>query len=123
MKHDPARRSHTPLPEQHPVFLDPDGRRWRHWRRGLLALGVVSSVLALVLVLGVLLPPLVPALTLAAPRPVARRPHLLTTRLERERLALRRRLQESISRRPAPPARHPRVIPAVAVPTSGAVQA
>ena len=116
MKHDPARRSHTPLPEQHPVFLDPDGRRWRHWRRGLLALGVVSSVLALVLVLGVLLPPLVPALTLAAPPPVARRPHLLTTRLERERLALRRRLQESISRRPAPPARHPRVIPAVGGP-------
>ena len=43
-----------------PVFSDPSGRRWRTLRGTALGFGVVTTLLALVLVLAVLVPPLLP---------------------------------------------------------------
>ena len=75
------------------VFLDPTGTRWRRIRRIALAIGIATTLAALVVVVGVLVPPLLPlwsgdvtALTSAAPHAAA------TSRQARERLAARRRL-------------------------------
>ncbi|MBI3792814.1 MAG: hypothetical protein HY275_18300, partial [Gemmatimonadetes bacterium] len=76
------------------VFQDPSGRRWRRLRRAAIAVGVVTSFLALVVIAGVLLPPLLPgkdwAMAPVAPR---RPPKLLSSALEREQDLTRRRLR------------------------------
>ena len=82
-----------------PVFLDPSGRRWRRLRRGALALGVVSTVMAGILVAGVLIPPLLPASSRAMmERQPTRLPLVALTRAERARLAARRRLFVALAR-------------------------
>mgnify|MGYP002780068927 FL=1 len=87
--HDtPARRA--------PVFADPSGRRWRAVRGGALVAGVATTLLALVLVAAVLVPPLLPdswsareaAVTPAVPR---------DARTERARAARRRLLARSLT--------------------------
>jgi cellulose synthase/poly-beta-1,6-N-acetylglucosamine synthase-like glycosyltransferase/peptidoglycan/xylan/chitin deacetylase (PgdA/CDA1 family)/spore germination protein YaaH len=95
------------------VFLDPTGTRWRRIRRIALAVGITTTVLALVVVVGVLVPPLLPlwsgdvaALTTAAPHAAA------TSRRARERLAARRRLLLALGGgRPAPAGIHPELLP------------
>ncbi|HEX9054163.1 MAG TPA: hypothetical protein VF830_04600, partial [Gemmatimonadales bacterium] len=42
------------------VFLDPTGTRWRRIRWIALAIGITTTLLALVVVVGVLVPPLLP---------------------------------------------------------------
>ncbi len=50
-----------------PVFLDRSGRRWRRMRRGLTALGVISTVLLLAFVTTFLVPPVLPDFRPATP--------------------------------------------------------
>ncbi len=97
----------------HPVFLDPGGARWRRWRRGLVALGIVSTLLALTLVAVVLVPPFPPQLRLGAAGAEAGpvRPHFAGTRLERERALFKRRMAYALGAHPVPAARHGRFIP------------
>ncbi|HEX4599759.1 MAG TPA: glycosyltransferase [Gemmatimonadales bacterium] len=97
-----------------PTFLDVTGRRWARLRAGAVVAGVVSTVLFLVVLSGVLLPPLLPSLPLVqtaadslghAPR-AARRvvKHPISVQAERERLASRQRLFAYLKAHPAPPA-------------------
>jgi hypothetical protein len=51
---------HRTAPAVEPVFSDPSGRRWRTLRGAALGLGVGTTLLAMVLVLAVLVPPLLP---------------------------------------------------------------
>ncbi|MGE5232260.1 MAG: glycosyltransferase [Deltaproteobacteria bacterium] len=87
------------------VFLDPTGTRWRRIRRIALAIGITTTLLALVVVVGVLVPPLLPiwsgdvtALTDAAPHAGA------TSLRARERVAARRRLLLALGTGRRPPA-------------------
>jgi cellulose synthase/poly-beta-1,6-N-acetylglucosamine synthase-like glycosyltransferase/peptidoglycan/xylan/chitin deacetylase (PgdA/CDA1 family)/spore germination protein YaaH len=84
------------------VFLDPSGRRWRRLRFAALATGVVTTLLAALVVASIFVPPLLPEWR--ADRSVTRLPALLTTRKARERLAARRRLFAAMGRRRAPAA-------------------
>ena len=94
----------TPTPSQ-PVFLDPLGRRARGWRRLWIVVGAIAMAMAALLIVGVAIPPLVPAL------PIDHKllPPVAFTRDQRERLAIRRSLAHAF--RPAPPARHGRHAP------------
>jgi len=88
-----------------PVFLDPHGRRAREWRRLWIIVGAVAMALAVLLIVGVAIPPLVPSL------PVDHRilPPRAFNRDQRERLAIRRSLAHVF--RPVPPARRGRFAP------------
>ncbi len=100
----PPTPSPTPTPSQ-PVFLDPLGRRARGWRRLWIVVGAIAMAMAALLIVGVAIPPLVPAL------PIDHKllPPVAFTRDQRERLAIRRSLAHAF--RPAPPARHGRHAP------------
>ena len=93
------------------VFIDETGRRWRRIRRLALAVGIVTTLLGLVLAIGILAPPILPEL-----HPVSvslRKP--LTTRLQRERNYWHRRFFEAAKRHPIPKAHHPELIPILPV--------
>ena len=100
-------------PRSGAVFLDPTGTRWRRIRRIALAVGIATTILALVVVVGVLIPPLLPvwsgdvtALTSPAPHAAA------TSRQARERLAARRRLLLALGNgRQSPAGVHPEFLP------------
>ncbi|MBI2796835.1 MAG: glycosyltransferase [Gemmatimonadetes bacterium] len=93
------------------VFLDPSGWRWRQVRRLATAAGMLTTLLAAVVVAGVLLPPLLPGSTWSlAPSVPAR---AMFTRADRETLAARRRLQEELRKVNAPPVRRPARLPLV----------
>ncbi len=62
----PPERPLQPTPPVVPVFSDPSGRRWRTLRGAALGLGVVTTLLAAILVLAVVVPPLLPATWTAA---------------------------------------------------------
>ena len=59
---------------QHPVFFDPDRRRWPRIKRGLFAVALTSSLLFLALVASVLVNPVLPALHLPS---AAMLPHVV----------------------------------------------
>ena len=87
------------------VFQDPTGRRWRILRRIAVTIGVITSLLALTVIMGVLLPPLLPGVgwTMAPVGP-KRAPKLITNKLEREQDLARRQLRryrDSLDVRPA----------------------
>ena len=84
------------------VFLDPSGRRWRQVRRVATGAGMLTTFLAIVVVAGVLLPPLLPGATWALGPTALARP--LLTRLDREGLIAKRRLQLERNKLDAPPA-------------------
>jgi cellulose synthase/poly-beta-1,6-N-acetylglucosamine synthase-like glycosyltransferase/peptidoglycan/xylan/chitin deacetylase (PgdA/CDA1 family)/spore germination protein YaaH len=86
-----------------PVFLDPYGRRARGWRRFWLVVGAVATLLGLMLIIGVLSPPLAPQLNVRHTSVFA------ATRDQRERNAFRRRATQVF--RKAPPARRGELIP------------
>ncbi len=84
-----------------PVFLDPTGKRWRLIRRTALVLGALTTLAGGAIVAGILIPPLLPALTqnFHVKRNLAVAPRLATTRKDRERLAAKRRLFVALERR------------------------
>ncbi|HEU4648694.1 MAG TPA: glycosyltransferase [Gemmatimonadales bacterium] len=97
------------------VFLDPSGARWRRIRVVVLALGVITTALAAVVVAGILIPPLLPSwrsdvrtLTSTSRSGAA----TATTREARERIAARRRLFLALGRRrPAALGVRPELLP------------
>jgi cellulose synthase/poly-beta-1,6-N-acetylglucosamine synthase-like glycosyltransferase/peptidoglycan/xylan/chitin deacetylase (PgdA/CDA1 family)/spore germination protein YaaH len=90
------------------IFIDPSGQRWRRVRRIALGFGVISSLLALGLVISIVIPPLLPSMR-EAQRTVrgATRNGFTSSRSERERLSARRRLLAALAIHPAPRAEHP----------------
>ncbi len=101
------------------VFADPTGRRWRALRRAALAVGVVTTVLTLALVVYLLIPPALPAFSpgVRTSRGLTQLPALLASRRAREREVARRRLMSSLERRPRVPALRPAAIPVQSVPS------
>ena len=98
-------------PPVHSVFLDPTGRRWRRVRGAALAVSIAATVLAALLVAGVLIPPILPAVAgTRADRELGTVPRWAGTRARREHLAARRRLFAELDRaRPAPSMRRERL--------------
>ncbi len=96
------------MTERAAVFIDQSGRRWRHIRRIAIVAGVVTTLIGLVLVVSILIPPLLPELHPAAAtisKPV-------TSKLQRERNYWRRRYRQLTSKLGTPPrARRPETIP------------
>ena len=104
-----------------PIFIDRTGRRWRRIRRVALVFGVGTTIIGLVLVATVALwPPMPPQLPLAVANnlPIARatsgKPGAYT-RIDRLRVAYRRKLAAAIKQRGSPPSRPPEAIPALNV--------
>ena len=95
--------------DHHPhIFTDPTGRRWKHVRRVAVGIGVVSSLLALGLVVSIIIPPLLPSMRNARQAVGAnKRSGLITTRSDRERLSIRRHLAAALTMQPAPRAEKP----------------
>ena len=75
-----------------PVFSDPSGKRWRTLRGAALGFGVFSTLLALVLALAVLVPPLLPSTWQPAIVAKPRLQRLFDRKLDRARVEARRRL-------------------------------
>ncbi len=104
MTRDPARRQ---------VFRDETGRRWRRVRRAALAAGIVTSILAVGLILAILVPPLLPVIAGGGShsRDVVRVPRIATTRRDRARIAARRRLFVERAGRRGPASLRPSNLP------------
>ena len=104
-----------------PVFIDTTGRRWRRIRLAALALGVVTTLLALVLVVSELFfPPIPPELPLASINAARAEKsdvvhHAAYTRIDRLRIAYRRKLAETMKQYGNPKSRRPEDIPVVDV--------
>jgi len=108
----------TPLPSgfrrppksrDKPVFLDESGRRWRRLRLFALGVGVVSTLVAAIVVYELLTPPLPPSLNMSAMP--GSRPHLVATKAQRRRLDKRLQLWFELRRHRVPPAVHPQRLP------------
>ena len=106
-----------------PIFIDYTGKRWRHIRRAALAAGVVTTMLALVLigtiVLSPSMPPELPLATsnnLTIARATTGKPGAFT-KVDRLRTAYRRKLAASMRQYSAPASRRPEVIPALNIGT------
>ena len=105
-----------------PVFQDPTGRRARVAGRVWRTVAVASSLLAAALVLGLLVPPLLPRIAITN---AGASPQFAGTRLTRARLAARRQLFAALAGRPAAPAIRRGALPAppalaqAAPPTAG----
>ena len=100
-----------------PVFIDYTGRRWRHIRRAALAVGVITTVLALVLIGSLVLSPSMPPelpLATANNRTIARattgRPGAFT-KVDRLRSAYRRKLAAAMKPYGTLASRRPENIP------------
>src|SRR2546423_15212 len=107
-----------------PIFIDYTGRRWRRIRRAALVAGVLTTLIALVLVGSlVLFPPMPPELPLAVAnnQPTARAPTARpapSTKAARRRTAYRRKLAAAMKRYGgAPTSRRPEAIPTLNVGT------
>ena len=92
-----------------PVFLDETGRRWRLLRLLALGAGVVSSLVAAVVVFSLLVPPAGPALAMSATPPT--HSHLVMSKTQRRRLDKRLQLWFELRRHRAPPAVHASRLP------------
>src|SRR2546423_3560059 len=109
-------RSHSP------IFIDYSGRRWRHIRRAALVVGVLTTVVALVLVGTVVLyPPMPPELPLAVAnnhqiaRATTGKPGVYT-KVDRLRTAYRRKLAAAMKHYGgAPTSRSPEAVPVLYV--------
>ncbi len=96
------------------VFQDPTGRRWRILRRIGITTGVVTSLLALTVIMGVLLPPLLPGIGWSmAPVGPKRAPKLITSRAQRDQDSVRRYLRHLRDSLNVPPAVRPSRLPLV----------
>jgi cellulose synthase/poly-beta-1,6-N-acetylglucosamine synthase-like glycosyltransferase/peptidoglycan/xylan/chitin deacetylase (PgdA/CDA1 family)/spore germination protein YaaH len=108
-----------------PVFIDYTGKRWRRIRSVALAVGVITTTIALVLVGSLILsPPIPPELPLATSNnlPIARattgKPGAFT-KVDRLRTAYRRKLAAAMKKYGNPASRRPEYIPAVNIGTGG----
>jgi cellulose synthase/poly-beta-1,6-N-acetylglucosamine synthase-like glycosyltransferase/peptidoglycan/xylan/chitin deacetylase (PgdA/CDA1 family)/spore germination protein YaaH len=105
------------------IFIDHTGKRWRRIRRAALFVGVVTTVLALVLVgTLVFLPPIPPELPLAEAnnKPIARAPARRPgafTKVDRLRTAYRRKLATLAKQYGVPVSRRPEMVPVLNVGT------
>src|SRR3954469_10156935 len=110
-------------PNHTQIFIDHTGKRWRRIRRAALLLGVVTTVLALVLVgTLVFVPPIPPELPLAEAnnKPIARATAPRAgafTRVDRLRTAYRRKLATLARQYGAPVSRRPEAVPVLNVGT------
>ena len=95
------------MAEHAPVFIDESGKRWRRIRRAALAVGIVTTVLGLVLAVGILAPPILPELHPS--RVSLRKP--ATTKMQRERNYWHRKFFEASRRSLIPRSRRPELIP------------
>jgi peptidoglycan-N-acetylglucosamine deacetylase len=96
-----------------PVFVDQSGRRWRHIRRAALVTGVATTLMALVVAIGLIVPPLIPELH---PESVLPKAKPATSRMQRLRNELRRQFQSQLSKHGRPLAgRRPGTVPIVPV--------
>ena len=108
-----------------PIFIDYTGKRWRRIRRAALAVGVLTTTLALVLVgTLVLSPPMPPELPLATAnnqtiaRATTGKPGAFT-KVDRLRTAYRRKLAAAMKKYGTPASRRPEIIPALNIGTGG----
>jgi cellulose synthase/poly-beta-1,6-N-acetylglucosamine synthase-like glycosyltransferase/peptidoglycan/xylan/chitin deacetylase (PgdA/CDA1 family)/spore germination protein YaaH len=108
-----------------PVFIDYTGKRWRRIRRAALFLGVVTTLLALVIVGSLALsPPIPPELPLATSnnqmiaRATTGKPGAFT-KVDRLRTAYRRKLAAAMKQYGTAAARRPENIPVLNVGTGG----
>ena len=106
-----------------PIFIDYTGKRWRRIRLAALAVGVVTTALALVLVGTIVLSPSMPPelpLATANNQTIARattgKPGAFT-KVDRLRTAYRRKLAAAMKQYSAPASRRPEVIPALDIGT------
>jgi len=106
-----------------PIFIDYTGKRWRRIRRAALAVGVVTTVLALVLVGTIVLwPSMPPELPLATAnnKTIARattgKPGAFT-KVDRLRTAYRRKLAAAMKQYGTPTSRRPEAIPSLNIGT------
>ncbi|MEP7000195.1 MAG: polysaccharide deacetylase family protein, partial [bacterium] len=111
-------RSRTP-----PIFIDYTGKRWRRIRRAALAVGVITTVLALVLIGSIVLSPSMPPelpLATANNRTISRattgKPGAFT-KIDRLRTAYRRKLAAAMKPYGTPTSRRPENIPALNIGT------
>ena len=88
------------------VFLDPSGKRWRAIQRATVAMGILTTLVALGLGITFLIPPILPRLQAAKRAVGVRPPRLNTTRSERERSLAKRKLAAALAQSPAPAATH-----------------
>ena len=95
------------------VFLDPSGKRWRAIRRATLAVGILSTLIALGLAISFVIPPILPTLQAAksAVRISTTQNRLVVTRDAARKRADRQQLLAALTRKPAPPATHAERLP------------
>jgi len=94
-----------------PVFQDPTGRRARVSGRVARGMAIASSLLAVALVLGLLIPPLLPRVVIANAGPT-QGPQFAATRLTRARLIARQQLFAALAGRPTAPSVRRSALPA-----------
>ena len=87
-----------------PVFSDPSGKRWRTLRGAALGFGVFTTLVALVLVLAVLVPPLLPATWQPAIVAKPQLEKLVDRKRDRARIEARRRLLTALQKHHVPTA-------------------
>ena len=90
--------------QEHSVFLDPSGRRWRAIRRATVAIGVFTTLVGLGLVITFLIPPILPKLQAAKKAVSITKPKrtIASTRLEAQQAAARAQMTAALTRS-APP--------------------
>ncbi len=94
------------------VFLDPSGRRWRRMRGAALAVGIVTTLSAALLVAAVFVPPNLPAIAgFRGDRELGIAPRWVTTRERRQHLAARHKLLAVLDRVRPSPAVRPALLP------------
>jgi cellulose synthase/poly-beta-1,6-N-acetylglucosamine synthase-like glycosyltransferase/peptidoglycan/xylan/chitin deacetylase (PgdA/CDA1 family)/spore germination protein YaaH len=112
----------APADRHTPVFIDYSGRRWRRIRQAALVAGIATTLLALVLVGSELFfPPIPPELPLASVTGKAVAPQAARTtpftKLDRLRIAYRRKLATTMKRYGNPTSRRPELVPVLNVGT------
>ena len=100
------------------VFQDPSGRRARIVRQLWRIAAILTTLGAVVLIAGLVVPPLLPAVTIADATPNA--PRFAGSRATRARIAAKRQLLAALAARPRVPAMRRNLLPVRPVPTPGA---
>jgi cellulose synthase/poly-beta-1,6-N-acetylglucosamine synthase-like glycosyltransferase/peptidoglycan/xylan/chitin deacetylase (PgdA/CDA1 family) len=97
-------RRRVPTSRDKPVFLDESGRRWRYLRLLAIGVGMLSTMVAAVVVYELLTPPVPASFPMSAAPPS--HSHLITSKAQRRRLDKRLQLWFELRRNHALPAVH-----------------